>query len=129
MGMDYQYAGSASYPRFDREIKEIISLFGGQESIELQKRKATENDRLFGYCFGYMSSAPLNMEKYIFPKNVNPTLVKWFNNLYGDNITKEETAVVFNELNKYKDEIEKISDQLLYELECLVKNDESWYIY
>lgn len=128
MGMDYQYAGSASYPRFDREIKEIVSLFGGQESVELQKRKDTENDRSFGYWFGYMSSAQLNMEKYMFPKNVNPTIVKWFNNLYDDNFTKEETAIVFNELSKYKNEIEEISSQLLYELECLVKNGESWYI-
>lgn len=26
MGMDYQYAGSASYPRFDRELCEVAKV-------------------------------------------------------------------------------------------------------
>lgn len=29
MGMDYQYSGSASYPRFDKEIFEVVKLLGG----------------------------------------------------------------------------------------------------
>ena len=29
MGMDYQYAGSASYPRFDRELCLVAEVFGG----------------------------------------------------------------------------------------------------
>ena len=30
MGMDYQFAGSASYPRFNDELKAVVELFGGK---------------------------------------------------------------------------------------------------
>lgn len=48
MGMDYQYAGSASYPRFDRELCEIVKVFGGIETAHLKERKETENERPLG---------------------------------------------------------------------------------
>ena len=56
MGMDYQYAGSASYPRFDRELCEVAKVLGGVETAHLKERKETETERPFGYWFGFLSS-------------------------------------------------------------------------
>ena len=127
MGMDYKYAGSASYPRFDREIKDLAKLFKGYETEELKHRAETENERPFGYWFGYMSSADSNMEKYVFPKDTNKVLVKWFNHIY-ENFTPEETEIIFNEIKQYKSEVEEISDQVYQELKELYEMGEGWYI-
>lgn len=56
MGMDYQYAGSASYPRFDRELCEVAKVFGGIETAHLKERRETESERPLGYWFGFLSS-------------------------------------------------------------------------
>ena len=48
MGMDYQYAGSASYPRFDRELCSVAEVFGGVKTEHLKEREETENERPFG---------------------------------------------------------------------------------
>lgn len=128
MGMDYKYAGSASYPRFDREIKQIVEIFGGVESKELIKRKETENERPLGYWFGYASSAPDNMEKYIFPNDTNEVLIKWFNHIY-DKFSIDDTKIIYDELWKHKNEIENISGQIIYEFEALMENNEGWEIW
>lgn len=44
MGMDYQYAGSSSYPRFDRELCLVAEVFGGEKTEHLKERLATENE-------------------------------------------------------------------------------------
>ena len=128
MGMDYSYSGSSSYPRFDREIKSLVELFGGRETKELEKRKETENERPCGYWFGYMSSAEPNMQKYVFPKETNEILVKWFNNIYNT-FTEEETVIVFTEIKKHKAKVLEISSQIYNELETLCECNEGWYIY
>lgn len=42
MGMDYNYMGSASYPRFDRELCAVTEVFGGLKTAHLKEREATE---------------------------------------------------------------------------------------
>lgn len=49
MGMDYQYAGSASYPRFDEEVKKVVEILGGKETAELVARKDEQNKSFLGY--------------------------------------------------------------------------------
>ena len=127
MGMDYQYAGSASYPRFDDEIKKVVELLGGVESKELQNRKETENERPFGYWFGYMSSSDDNMEKYIFPEGTNKIVVKWFNHIYDD-FSPEDTKIIYKELHPYKDSIQGVCRQLWCELRNLYAYGEGWGI-
>lgn len=46
--MDYQYAGSANYPRFDRELCEVAKVFGGIETTHLKERRETESERPLG---------------------------------------------------------------------------------
>ena len=126
MGMDYKYSGSSSYPRFDRELCEIAKIFGGIETEHLRERKETENERPFGYWFGFLSSDDSKLPKFIFPDGTNNILVKWFNNIYYE-FTTEETKIIWEYISKYP-EIENISDQIWNELKELVKYNEGWEI-
>lgn len=126
MGMDYNYQGSSSYPRFDREICEIANVFKGIKTEHLKEREQTENERPLGYWFGFMSSDSSDTPKFVFPDGTNEVLVKWFNNIYDD-FTEEETKIVWENVSKYK-EIEDISSQTWRELQMLVKYKEGWSI-
>ena len=95
MGMDYQYAGSASYPRFDRELCEVAKVFGGIETAHLKERRETESERPLGYWFGFLSSDDSKEQKFSFPEGTNDILVKWFNDIYSESFTPEETKIVW----------------------------------
>lgn len=127
MGMDYQYAGSASYPRFDRELCKVAEIFGGIKTEHLKEREVTENERPFGYWFGFLSSDKSDLPKFVFPKETNDILVKWFNDIYSD-FTKEETRIIWDCISKHP-EIEDISYQIWRELEMLTRLNEGWNIY
>lgn len=126
MGMDYSWAGSASYPRFDRELCAVTEVFGGIKTEYLREREVTESESPFGYWFGFLSSDDSEKTKFIFPEGTNSVLVKWFNNIYGD-FTVEETKTVWEHISKHT-EIKEISHQIWHELEMLTENNESWYI-
>ena len=127
MGMDYSYAGSASYPRFDRELCAVAEVFGGIKTEHLKEREATENERPLGYWFGFLSSDDSNKIKFVFPEGTNETLIRWFNNIYGEDFTVEETKTVWEHISKHT-EIYEISHQIWHELETLTENNEAWYI-
>lgn len=126
MGMDYKYAGSASYPRFDRELCLVAEIFGGVKTEYLKEREATENERPLGYWFGFLSSSDPNSLRFIFPDGTNEILVKWFNNIY-DYFTAKETEIVWEHIKEHP-EIREISIQIWSELEDLVDCGDSWYI-
>lgn len=128
MGMDYQYAGSASYPRFDRELCEVAKVFGGIETAHLKERKETESERPLGYWFGFLSSDDSKEQKFTFPEGTNDILVKWFNDIYSESFTPEETKIVWENVSKHP-EIEEISNQIWYELEALCEDNEAWELY
>ena len=46
MGMDYCWSGSASYPRFDRELCAVAEIFGGIKTEHLKEREATEKTEI-----------------------------------------------------------------------------------
>lgn len=126
MGMDYSWSGSASYPRFDKELCAVAEVFGGIQTEHLKERKATENERPFGYWFGFLSSDDSNEAKFIFPEGTNEILVRWFNNIYGD-FTVEETKTVWEHISKHA-EIEEISLQIWHELKVCDEVNDAWYI-
>lgn len=130
MGMSYKYAGSASYPRFDRELQEIAELFGGKSTKYLTEHKETENERLFGYWFGYYSSLDSKIPRFSFPESTNPLLVVWFNDIYSDYhfFDTEETKVIYEELKKHWNDVCNISPQIANEIETCVDFDECWDI-
>ena len=127
MGMDYIYAGSASYPRFDEELCAVAEVLGGVKTEHLKERKATENERVLGYWFGFLSSDYSDKTKFVFPEGTNETIVKWFNNIYSDDFTVEETKTVWEHVSKHP-EIDKISHQIWYELKTCVECNDAWYI-
>ena len=128
MGIDYQYAGCVSYPRFDRELCEIVKVFGGIETAHLKERKETENERPLGYWFGFLSSDDSKEQKFIFPEGTNEVLATWFNDIYSENFTPEETKTVWENVSKHP-EINEISNQIWNELEILCENNEAWELY
>ena len=134
MGMDYKYAGSASYSRFDNELEEIAKLFGGRLTDELMNAKENfyknycdkdGNPIDLNYFFGYSFDIA---NKYAFPEKTDPVIVKWFNNPYSEHFTVDDTKTILEEINKYHDEVEKISSQILHELEQCVRYEEAWWI-
>lgn len=128
MGMDYRYAGSASYPRFDRELCEVAKVFGGVATVHLKERMETENERPFGYWFGFLSSDDSKEVKFVFPDGTNEVLIKWFNDIYSENFTPEETNIIWENISKHP-EIKEISSQIWNELKSLCENNETWELY
>lgn len=127
MGMDYQFAGSASYPRFNDEIRQIVEILGGTESKELRNRINNDTIPQLSFMVDYANSDVIK-EKYIFPKGTNSTLVRWFNNLYEE-YSLEDTIVVYNELCKHRDKILSVSHQVIFELEMLIESNKGWHIW
>lgn len=127
MGMSYQYTGSASYPRFDRELCEVAKIFGGVETAHLKERRETEGERSLGYWFGFLSSDDSKEPKFVFPEGTDKTLIKWFNNVYNRDFTVEETRTIWENIYKHP-EIEDISSQIWDELETLYEEDDFWKI-
>lgn len=126
MGMDYNYSGSASYPRFDEELCAVAKVFGGIETEHLKNRRETENESPLGYWFGFLSSDYSKEDKFVFPLDTNEVLVKWFNNIY-EHFTEDETKIIWSLIREHP-EIEKISYQIWHELEMLDMWNEGWYI-
>jgi hypothetical protein len=126
MGMDYEYAGSSSYPRFDRELCQVAEIFGGIKTEHLKERESTESERPFGFWFGFLSSDDSNFPKFVFPEGTNEILVKWFNNIY-EQYDENETKIIWQQISNYP-EIKDISSQIWYELETLVEYGEGWSI-
>ena len=117
MGMDYKYAGNASYPRFNTEVKGIVELFGGKM---ITNRKPKEKCRMVEY---YMEK-PL---KYWFPFNTPYILKKWAQHPYKP-LSFKETYKLYKVLNSRRKEVEEISHQLMGELDILIKYKEGWEI-
>ncbi len=124
--MDYQHAGSASYPRFNDEIEKIARLFGAIDSKELEKNKEKYKDGInwVDHMFGKEHDVDT---KYIFPKDTPEILIKFFNHPYDD-LTVEETKEVYDLFEPKREQIEEISDQIIYELDSLVEFEDSWHI-
>ena len=126
MGMDYNYAGSASYPRFDRELCNVAEVFGGIKTEHLKEREKTEGERPFGYWFGFLSSDDSKIPKFVFPEGTNEILVEWFNNIY-EFFDEEKTKIIWEQVSAHP-EIKEISSQIWYELEALVECEDCWNI-
>ena len=126
MGVDYRYAGSASYPRFDEEICEIAKIFGGEKTEDLiKKEKNSSNESTLDYWFGFLKSDSKETN-FVFPKGIDETLIRWFNDPY-DIFDKKETKIIWDHISKHP-EIENISDQIWDELEALTECGKGWYI-
>lgn len=109
MGMDYKYMGSASYPRFNDELEGIVKLLGGKT---ITKRKSQENCTIVEY---FMEETL----EYKMPKDAPKAVCKWVNNPYGS-FNFDETYDIYTYLIPKKKEIEKISPQIIGELQSCI---------
>lgn len=139
MSMDYQFHGSASYSRFEREITEIAeSIFEGKKNSDLvsveqeQKKDVGEHfkqgDLIGGLlATGFGSFSDFKGKKFSFPDGTPAIITKWLDDPYKE-LTVEETQSVWNEVKKHP-EIEKISYQIYHELKDLVDCKMGWEIW
>ena len=118
MGMDYTYAGSASYPRFNNEIKGIVELFGGRM---ISDRKPPEACTMVEYFM----EKPL---KYEMPEGTPKTFIDWVNNPY-EWFSNKKVKEIYEFLKPKIAEVKEISDQIVYELESIIECGDSWQIY
>lgn len=87
MGMDFRYAGSASYPRFDEEICNIAKIFGGEKTeylkqLELGYAKANWVTQMFGTISANCAKGAVK-PKFSFP-NGTPHDRNQYTNGYAD---------------------------------------------
>ena len=122
MGMDYQYAGSASYDRFGQEVDLVAKMFGGVQTPEFVQHQLAVKNGTVDWWMGKQHK--FTGRKYQFPKDTNEVFIKWVENPYAM-LTKEETLEVHSVLvRKYG----SIPIQILNEFETLVTLEECWYI-
>lgn len=119
MGMDFRYAGSASYPRFNDEMKKIVELFGGEMT---SKRKPQEECTIVEYFM----EEPL---EYKMPEGTPDYFIKFVNDPYAEDFTVKETKEIFEFIKPKLEEVRVISSQIVSELETLVENEEPWDIW
>ncbi len=117
MGMDYQFVGSATYPRFNDEVKGIVELFGGKM---ITNRRPKEECTMVQYFM----EKPL---RYKFLYNTPFVFKKWANDPYGE-FTLKETKKIYEFLKTKEKEVERISKQILKEFEYCVMYNEPWQI-
>lgn len=127
MGMSYEYAGSASYPRFDEEVCAVAAVFGGVKTKELEKRQESMRKDTFDYWFGHYISGNENEERFAFSEDANEVVAKWLNNIYEPRTAAETKEIWDNVRVNY--EIKDISSQIWNELKERYLRDEGWEIY
>lgn len=126
MGMSYEYAGSASYSRFDEEVCAVADVFGGIKTKDLKRREEAAPKGTLNWWFGsYISDDP-NKSRFVFPDYVNETVAKWLNNIYEPR-TVEETKEIWKHIRVHH-EIKDISSQIWNELRERYLRDEGWEI-
>ena len=111
MGMSYEYAGGASYPRFNEEVCAVAAVFGGVKTKDLKQRE---------------KAAPKGTLNFMFPDGANETIIKWLNNIYEPR-TVEETKEIWKHIC-IRHEIKDISSQIWNELRERYLRDEGWEI-
>lgn len=134
MGMDYRYAGSASYSRFDREITEVAEVLGAklkpeyQELMDKVKKAESENPNVF-YAFGTINATDKSRkaEKYDFPERFDRIVKNWLNHPYKQQ-TIEDTVHIWEVVRDHP-KVKEVSEQIWYELQQCVARGVNWYIY
>lgn len=115
MGMDYTYAGSATYFRFGDEHNKVVKLFGAIESSHIVKR--TESFQTVG---------DLNY-RYKFPEGTPDAFYKWANEPFGY-FNYEQTKTVYDFMQPKWEEVKEISFQIAQELEYCMEDHSYWNI-
>lgn len=126
MGMDFRYASSASYPRFDSMIRRIATAFGAVEKPESEEYKNKVEGTL-DWWFGTFDRD--SKHKFIWPDGTSPTIRDFVEDPYASNDWPED---IYEELkSKFPDGDESYDGednirQIMYELECCIEFGSLW---
>ena len=128
MSMDYQFAGSSSYEKFDKEIIAIAERFGGKLNLEFQKRINNLQPGHF-YIFGItnVSEEDRKADKFVFPDKFDRILAHWLNHPY-DILSVKDTKHIWRILQRNA-WMRSISPQIYSEMYQCVENNCGWYIF
>lgn len=126
MGMDYRYAGSASYPRFEQELKQVAASLGCAPTERLAELEKDAAGRPLGYWFGCMQEDGSGRPRFAVPDALPEAVAKWLNSPYED-LGPDETAAVWDAVKNHPD-IQALSPQIWSELEWLARWHEGWRI-
>ena len=122
MGMDYKYAGSASYDRFGNEVEIVAKLFGGVLTEEYVKHQKSIIEGTVDWWMG--DHKKFTGRKFTFPDGVDSTFVEWVEHPYKE-FTSNETEKIYSILATKSNDI---PIQILSEFTSLVVYGEGWYI-
>lgn len=127
MGMDYQFAGSASYDRFDREIIALAQAFGGKLNPDFQRRMSDIQSKVF-YPFGTInvSEEDRQADKLVFPDGFDKIIAHWLNHPF-DEVSAADTKHIYSILNVHP-WVGSISYQICTELQQCCENECGWNI-
>lgn len=126
MGMCYQYAGSASYPRFESELRQIAKTLGCQETKHITELEDISKRKPFGYWFGIFANDDGESPKFNVPDTLPEAVAKWINNPY-DARTPNDTMQIWNTVSLHP-EIQDFAGQIWSELQQLAECHAGWNI-
>lgn len=126
MGMGYRHAGSASYPRFEDELRLVAAALGCRETERLGELRKASEEKPFGYWFGCMYGDDAHRAKFDVPDGLPEAVARWLNDPYGRR-TPEETREIWSAVSA-RPGIEKLSPQMWSELRYLAGRGEGWEI-
>lgn len=126
MGMDYQYSGSASYPRFEKEIEAIAKALGAEPTDALAVLQDIAAKKPLGYWFGCLQGAQPGDTVFAVPDSLPEAVSKWLNHPY-ESRTPAETAEIWKAVSAHPG-IESLSVQVWGELRELADSGEGWDI-
>jgi len=126
MGVDYKWAGSASYPRYYEEMAAVATkVFGAKITDEYQSEQGKpENHTMLNYFIGKAHTKPTR--KFEFPEGT-PKIVCRFFEEPEEYYDAEETAELWS-LVKDNQLVEELSHQLYEELKLDAEYGEGYYV-
>lgn len=127
MGMDYQFAGSASYDRFDREIMALAQAFGGELNSDFQKRmNDIQCKEIHPFGIINVSEEDRRADKFVFPSGFDKIIAHWLNYPF-DEVSAANTKHIYSILN-VQPWVGSISSQICTELQQCCENECGWNI-
>jgi hypothetical protein len=126
MGVDLNWAGSLSYPRFYEELEAVATqVFGATVSKEyIEAKNKPENNTITGYFF---ANAHTSCDKFVWPDGTPEVLKTFFRaptEYYDPEFVKDLWALV----EPHAEKVEALSDQFYEELKCDAMYGESWCV-
>lgn len=125
MGMSYRYSGSASYPRFEEEVEQVVQILGGRKASSLQKKQDEVEGTIYQW-FGCLQGD--KKIKFYFPAGTPEAVIRFFNDIYGYHNADEVFDVWEYIYQNFEGPVADASPQIWRELRLCVEFGTGWDI-